>query len=71
MEGLDETLAALADRLVDCDACRRVADKRGDSLEFAPGRLFGGRYDADEVISFGVRVQINPSVQVRFFRYET
>jgi len=56
-------------RLGDCDACRRVADKRGEFLEFAAGRLFGGRYDGESVIPYGVRVRVNPSIQVEFFRY--
>jgi hypothetical protein len=55
-------------RLVDCDACRRVADKRGEFLEFAGGRLFGGRYDEESVIPYGVRVRVAPSIQVQFFR---
>ncbi len=56
-------------RLLECDACRRVTDKRGEFLEFAAGRLFGDRYDGDSVIPYGVRIRVTPSIQVEFFKY--
>src|SRR5262245_55835430 len=32
-------------KLIDCDGVRYVNDTRGEYLEFAPSKCFGGRYD--------------------------
>ena len=55
-------------RLVDCDAARWVHDQRGNYLEFAAGRLFGGRYDGESPIPYGARISVDPSISLRFFR---
>lgn len=65
-DGLDDPVVKV--RLRECDAARRVKDARGDYLEFAPGRLFGGRYDGENVIPFGIRLRIEPSFSIEFFR---
>lgn len=65
-DGVDAPVVAL--RLVGCDAARRVHDKLGDHLEFAAGALFGGRYDGESVIPYGIRVRVEPSIGVEFFR---
>jgi hypothetical protein len=55
-------------RIVGCDAMRWVHDQRGNYLEFAAGRLFGGRYDGDAPIPYGARLSIDPSINLQFFR---
>ncbi|MFZ5896006.1 MAG: Ypar14, superfamily integron cassette [Myxococcota bacterium] len=65
----DGVVAPIIDaRIVDCDAARWVNDQRGNYLEFAAGQLFGGRYDGESTIPYGVRVSINPSIAIHFFR---
>jgi hypothetical protein len=54
--------------ITDCDAARWVHDSRGSFLELAAGRLFGGRYDGDAPIPYGVRVRVEPTIGVEFFR---
>lgn len=65
-DGVEAPLVDL--RLVDCDAARWVHDKRGNYLEFAAATLFGGRYDGESVIPYGIRVRVEPSLSVEFFR---
>ncbi len=60
--------AILDFRIQDSDAARRVKDKRGDYFEFAAGRLFGGRYDGDAPIPYGLRIKIDPDIHLSFFR---
>jgi hypothetical protein len=54
-------------RIVDCDAARWVRDQRGNYIEFAARRLFGGRYDGDSPIPYGARVTVDPSITIQFF----
>ena len=65
-DGLEAPLVDL--RLVGCDAARWVHDGRGNYLEFAAFTLFGGRYDGESVIPYGIRVRVEPSLGVEFFR---
>jgi len=55
-------------RLFKCDAARWVHDQRGNYLEFGAGRLFGGRFDGDSVIPYGIRLRVEPSIGIEFFR---
>ena len=55
-------------KLVGCDAARWVHDRHGNYLEFGAGRLFGGRYDGDSVIPYGMRLRVEPSIGIEFFR---
>lgn len=54
-------------QLVDCDGVLRKKDKTGEYLEFAPSKCFGGRYDGVESIPYGVRIYVNPSINVALF----
>ncbi len=55
-------------RLHDCGTTRYVNDKRGQYLEFAAGQIFGGRYDGESVIPYGVRIFVKPCLAIRLFR---
>jgi hypothetical protein len=64
----DGIVAPIVDlSIVDCDAARWIHDERGSYLEFAAGRLFGGRYDGDSPIPYGARLSVDPSISLRFF----
>lgn len=54
-------------RLIDCAGARYVREKRGDFLEFAPAKSFGGRYDGRSPIPFGFRVAVDPHIRVEVF----
>lgn len=51
-------------RLVECLGARRVKDNRGEFLEIADAQSFGGRYQAEAAVPFGMRVWVNPSIQI-------
>ncbi len=55
-------------QLIDCSAVKRVYEKAGEYLEFAPSKCFGTtRYDGESSIPYGVRVFVNPSIHVALF----
>jgi hypothetical protein len=54
-------------RLLGCEGLRYVNDQRGEHLEFAPARCFGGRYDGTSPMPFGIRVAAKPQVRVTMF----
>lgn len=55
-------------RLLGCPGARYVSDRNGyECLEFAPAKSFGGRYDGESPIPFGVRVSVNPHVRIELF----
>ena len=54
--------------IVGSDAMRRVHSADEDYLEIGAATLFGGRYDGDGPIPYGVRVYTKPSIRVAFFR---
>ena len=67
-DGLDAPVVDV--RMIQCDAVRWVHDQRGNYLEIGAGRLFGGRYDGESVIPYGMRVRVEPSIRIEFFRSE-
>ncbi|CCN71509.1 hypothetical protein [Vibrio nigripulchritudo] len=54
-------------QLMNCEGVRRVVDKTGEYLEFAPAKCFGTRYDGEESIPFGVRVRAKPSISLSLY----
>ncbi len=65
-EGIKTAIFSM--RLLDCPGARYVAQKNGaEYLEFAPARSFGGRYDGESPIPYGVRVAVNPHIQIELF----
>ena len=54
-------------KLLACSGVRRVNDKRGDYLEFAPAKAFGSRYDGSSAIPLGIRLSVRPSISVELF----
>ncbi len=66
-DGLDE--AVMSFNVVDCDAARKVCVGGRESLEFAAGRLFGDRYNTGDTIPYGIRISVDPTIAIEFFRY--
>ena len=55
-------------RLLGCEGARYVAQKNGaEYLEFAPAKSFGGRYDGESPMPYGVRVAVNPHISIELF----
>ncbi|WP_029215794.1 hypothetical protein [Pseudoalteromonas maricaloris] len=54
-------------RLIDCNGVLRKKDSTGEYLQFAPSQCFGNRYDGESTIPFGVRVSVNPSINVSLY----
>ena len=54
-------------RLIDCNGVLRKKDSTGEYLQFAPSKCFGNRYDGESRIPFGVRVSVNPSINVSLY----
>ncbi len=68
----DGVAAPLVDLcLCGCDAARWVREGDRGHLEFAASTLFGGRYDGESVIPYGIRVRVEPSLGLEFFRTNT
>jgi hypothetical protein len=63
--GLD--VPAFDVKLIDCNGVRYVSDMRGEYLEFAPAKCFGGRYDGLAPIPFGIRLCAKPHISIRMF----
>lgn len=51
-------------RLIDCECVKRVKGCSGEYLKFASSKCFGSRYDEVQTINYGVKVSINPSINV-------
>lgn len=54
-------------KIIDCNGVLRRKDSSGDYLQFAPSKCFGNRYDGESTIPFGVRVSVNPSINVSLY----
>ena len=54
-------------QLIDCNAVLRKKGKTGEYSEFVLSKCFGGRYSGVESIPYGVRVYVNPSINVALF----
>ncbi|MBQ4810311.1 Ypar14, super integron cassette [Pseudoalteromonas luteoviolacea] len=54
--------------LVDCNGVLRKKDNTGEYLQFAPANCFSHRYDGQTTIPYGVRVMVNPSINVSLYR---
>lgn len=54
-------------QLIDCQGILRKRDTTGEYLEFAPSKCFGSRYDGEQSIPYGVRVYVNPSINVSLY----
>ena len=54
-------------RLIDCEGVIRRLDSTGEYLEFAPAKSFGCRYDGTSVIPYGVRVSVNPNINISLY----
>ncbi|MCF2859169.1 Ypar14, super integron cassette [Pseudoalteromonas sp. SMS1] len=54
--------------LMDCDGVLRKKDNTGEYLQFAPAKCFSHRYDGETTIPYGVRVMVNPNINVMLYR---
>lgn len=63
-----EPIACL--NLLNCPGARVVSDKRGKFIEFAGANLFVGRYDRTAPAPYGIRVWVDPYLQIVPFAYE-
>ena len=54
-------------KLRECQGARYINDKRGEYLEFAPSKCFGTRYDGYDVIPYGVRLYVKPSISIEMY----
>ncbi|MEJ2612702.1 MAG: Ypar14, super integron cassette [Candidatus Thiodiazotropha sp.] len=54
-------------QLIDCQGILRTLDNTGEYLEFAPSKCFGTRYDGEQSIPYGVRVYVNPSINLSLY----
>lgn len=54
-------------KLIDCNGVLRKKDSTGEYLQFAPSKCFGNRYDGESRIPFGVRVSVNPSINISLY----
>jgi hypothetical protein len=65
-DGIEEPVFRM--RLIDCPGARYLSTKDGkEYLEFAPSKSFGGRYDGESPIPMGVRIAVNPHIQIELF----
>jgi len=64
-EGIDAP--AFSAKLLECEGARYISDRDGERLEFAPAKSFVNRYDGESLISYGVRVAVNPHIKVELF----
>ncbi len=64
-EGIDSIVFKM--KLIGCNGVRYLNEATGESLEFAPSKCFGTRYDGESAIPYGVRVTVNPSIQISIF----
>ncbi|MER2494900.1 Ypar14, superfamily integron cassette [Vibrio neptunius] len=53
--------------LIDCEGVIRRMDSTGEYLEFAPAKSFGSRYDGISPIPYGVRVSVNPNINIALY----
>ncbi len=53
--------------LKDCAGIKYTKEEKSEFLEFAHSKCFESRYDGEAAIPFGVRVRVNPSIQVSVF----
>lgn len=54
-------------QLIDCKGVIRKQDSTGEYLEFAPAKCFGSRYDGISSIPYGVRVSVNPNINISLY----
>jgi hypothetical protein len=54
--------------LEDSPGVRLVRNRNGqDYIEFAPAKVFGGRYDGETVIPMGIRLSVDPDFNIQLF----
>ncbi|MBH0058916.1 Ypar14, super integron cassette [Pseudoalteromonas sp. SWXJZ94C] len=53
--------------LSDCQRILKVNNKLGECLEFAPSKCFGEGFEQSQVLPYGVRIKIRPSIQVNLY----
>lgn len=66
-EGMAEPLIRL--KLIECPGARVVQDHQATSIEFSAAKLFGGRYDHADASPYGIRLQVQPFIQITTFSY--
>ncbi len=54
-------------QLFDCQGIHRTFENDSEHLDFAPSKCFGSRYDGEQSIPFGIRVRVNPSINVSVY----
>lgn len=65
-EGIEASIFKM--HLLDCAGARYVSDKNGlETLEFAPAKSFGRRYDGLSPLAYGVRVAVSPHILIELF----
>ena len=57
--------------LKECAGARVIkytkGDLQGEFIEFAPAKTFGSRYDGQQTIPYGVRIRVDPHIQIELF----
>jgi len=54
-------------KLIDCPGIKYNKVKSSEYLEFSHAKSFGSRHDGESGVKYGVRVNINPSIQISLF----
>ncbi|MBB3170027.1 Ypar14, super integron cassette [Simiduia aestuariiviva] len=54
-------------QLIDCEGVHRTFENDNEYLDFAPSKCFGSRYDGEQSIPFGIRVRVNPSINISVY----
>lgn len=68
MRNLENEELIFTMQITDCSGVLRTNDSKGEYLDFAPAKCFEGRYDGESSIPYGVRVKVNPTINVSLFR---
>lgn len=68
-DGLEQAVFHM--KLKECAGARVIkysnGDLSGEYIEFAPAKTFSSRYDGQQTIPYGVRLKVDPYIQLELF----